>query len=129
MDFRGDLDFSDSATVRSVSIPGVLRMSGASFFPVDRTQVDVLIWSQGSKGTSVLQVLNSPATLGYGASTVLSPRGSCLTALLNTTFPIFDCTGAPNPDAPGWSCTGPVAGLANDFPGANNLKLWLLQGN
>ena len=49
---------------------GVLRMSGASFFPVDRTQVDVLIWSQGSKGTSVLQVLNSPATLGYGASTV-----------------------------------------------------------
>ncbi|KAG2435644.1 hypothetical protein HXX76_006846 [Chlamydomonas incerta] len=129
MDFRGDLDFSASDTARNISVPGAFRVSGASFFPQTLPSVSVVIWNQGSKGTSVLQVLNVPATLGYGASTVLSPPGSCLTSLLKTTFPIFDCTGASNSDAPGWSCTGPVVGLANDFPGTNNLKVWLLQGN
>ncbi|KAG2436759.1 hypothetical protein HXX76_006283 [Chlamydomonas incerta] len=130
MDFRGDLDFSASDTARNVSVPGAFRVSGAAFFTNTLPSgVSVVIWSQGGKGTSVVQVLNTPAVLGTGAATVLSPPGSCLSSLLKTTFPIFDCAGAPRSDAPGWSCTGPVVGLANDFPGSNNLKVWQLQGN
>ncbi|KAG2453798.1 hypothetical protein HYH02_002006 [Chlamydomonas schloesseri] len=130
MDFRGDLDFSAYGAARNVSLPGVLRANGTAYFPTDLPGASVMVWSKGAMGTSVLQVLNLPATLGYGAATVFSPTGSCLSNLLRTAPASLDCSAAqPNSDAPGWSCTGPVLGLANEFPGVNRLSVWLLKGN